>query len=72
MTELRSFTIASENQKFVHATANPGPSTIGVSSPDVKEPVAVRYACWADNPICNVYSRTGLPLTLPALTTGRA
>ena len=28
----------------------------------VSEPVAVRYA-WADNPVCNVYSDEGLPLT---------
>ena len=26
------------------------------------EPVAVRYA-WADNPVCNVYSKDDLPLT---------
>ena len=28
----------------------------------VAEPVAVRYA-WADNPVCNMYSAAGLPLT---------
>jgi sialate O-acetylesterase len=28
----------------------------------VAEPVAVRYA-WADNPICNLYTTEGLPLT---------
>jgi hypothetical protein len=28
----------------------------------VKEPAAVRYA-WADNPVCNMYSVSGLPLT---------
>jgi sialate O-acetylesterase len=28
----------------------------------VAEPVAVRYA-WADNPVCNMYSASGLPLT---------
>ena len=33
-----------------------------VSSEAVAEPVAVRYA-WADNPVCNMYSSTGLPLT---------
>ena len=26
------------------------------------DPASVRYA-WADNPICNVYSSDGLPLT---------
>jgi sialate O-acetylesterase len=28
----------------------------------VTDPVAVRYA-WADNPVCNMYSAAGLPLT---------
>jgi len=28
----------------------------------VPAPVAVRYA-WADNPVCNVVSAAGLPLT---------
>ena len=28
----------------------------------ITDPVAVRYA-WADNPVCNVYSKEGLPLT---------
>ena len=35
---------------------------IEVSSAAVAEPVAVRYA-WADNPVCNMYSAAGLPLT---------
>jgi hypothetical protein len=35
---------------------------IEVSSEAVAEPVAVRYA-WADNPVCNMYSAAGLPLT---------
>ena len=28
----------------------------------VEYPVAVRYA-WADNPVCNLYSEDGLPVT---------
>ena len=28
----------------------------------MSEPAAVRYA-WADNPVCNLYSNEGLPLT---------
>ena len=39
-----------------------GPDTIEVWSDDVKEPVAVRYA-WADNPVCNVFNDSLLPLT---------
>lgn len=57
------FTIAGEDKKWVPAQAKlVGPDTIEVSSPDVAVPVAVRYA-WADNPVCNMYSEEGLPLT---------
>ena len=35
---------------------------IEVWSDKVKEPAAVRYA-WADNPVVNMYSTGGLPLT---------
>ena len=31
-----------------------------VSSPEVKQPVAVRYA-WEANPTCNLYNGAGLP-----------
>jgi len=31
-----------------------------VSSPQVSDPVAVRYA-WADNPTCNLAGANGLP-----------
>jgi sialate O-acetylesterase len=47
-----------------------------VWSDAVTEPVAVRYA-WADNPVCNMYSGAGLPLTpfrtddFPGLTVGK-
>ena len=33
-----------------------------VSSPEVAVPIAIRYA-WADNPVCNLYSSDGLPVT---------
>ena len=35
---------------------------IEVWSESVAQPVAVRYA-WADNPVCNVQNKEGLPLT---------
>ncbi len=35
---------------------------VEVSSKDVPDPVAVRYA-WADNPVCNLFSNDGLPVT---------
>lgn len=57
------FTIAGEDKKFYNATAKIlDGNKIRVSSPNVSQPAAVRYA-WADNPICNMYSRAGLPLT---------
>jgi sialate O-acetylesterase len=57
------FTIAGADKVFVHAKAKILPDgRIEVSSDKVTAPVAVRYA-WADNPVCNMYSQAGLPLT---------
>jgi sialate O-acetylesterase len=57
------FAIAGSDQKFVWADAKlVGTDKIEVTSEKVADPVAVRYA-WADNPVCNVYSKEGLPLT---------
>lgn len=57
------FAIAGEDKKFVWAKAKINENgTIEVSSPDVQKPVSVRYA-WADNPVCNMFSKAGLPLT---------
>tara|TARA_R110002049_G_scaffold47902_1_gene138339 strand:- start:25296 stop:26837 length:1542 start_codon:yes stop_codon:yes gene_type:complete len=57
------FAIAGEDRKFVHAEAKiVDKDTIQVWSDAVEKPVAVRYA-WADNPVCNVQSAEGLPLT---------
>lgn len=57
------FAIAGEDKKFVWADAKIiDGNKIEVSSKDVAAPVAVRYA-WADNPVCNMYSANGLPLT---------
>jgi sialate O-acetylesterase len=61
--EVRGFAVAGDDKKFVWAQAKIiGNDKIEISSEMVKEPAAVRYA-WADNPVCNVYSRNGLPLT---------
>ncbi len=52
-----------------------GPDTVVVWSEAVPNPVAVRYA-WADNPVCNLISEEGLPVTpfrtdkFPMLTEG--
>jgi sialate O-acetylesterase len=57
------FTIAGADRKFVAAQARiRDDGRIEVWSDAVAEPVAVRYA-WADNPVCNLYSVQGLPLT---------
>ena len=57
------FTIAGEDQTFVHAQAKiTNKSEITVWSDEVSNPVAVRYA-WADNPVCNVQNTEGLPVT---------
>lgn len=61
--ELEGFAIAGEDKKFVWANAQlVGRNQIEVSSKDVPKPAAVRYA-WADNPVANVTSQEGLPLT---------
>ena len=61
--EPRGFAIAGEDKKFVWAKATiKNDGRVEVSSPDVENPVAVRYA-WADNPVCNMFSKAGLPLT---------
>ncbi len=57
------FTIAGEDKKFVKAVANVvDKSHVEVWSDEVKSPVAIRYA-WADNPVCNLQSSDGLPVT---------
>lgn len=63
VSEPIGFTIAGADKKFVVAKAKILPDgRIEVSSETVADPVAVRYA-WADNPVCNMYSSAGLPLT---------
>lgn len=63
VNEVRGFAICGEDKKWVWADAKiTGSNTIEVWSDEVEAPVAVRYA-WAENPVCNVYSKEGLPLT---------
>ncbi|MEI7829801.1 MAG: sialate O-acetylesterase [Prolixibacteraceae bacterium] len=59
---LKGFAIAGNNHKFFWAKATiTGTNTIEVSSPDVAEPVAVRYG-WANNPDdADLYNSDGLP-----------
>jgi len=61
--EVKGFVICGEDKKWVWATAKLlGKDKIEVSAAAVAKPVAVRYA-WSDNPVCNVYSTEGLPMT---------
>ncbi len=61
--EPQGFTIAGADRKFVPAKARIiPPNKVEVWSVEVSDPEAVRYA-WADNPVCNMYSREGLPMT---------
>ncbi len=58
---LKTFAIAGEDKKFFWADAKIDGATVVVSSPQVPNPVAVRYA-WADNPEgCNLCNAAGLP-----------
>lgn len=57
---LTGFAIAGEDKKFVWAKAVIQDGTVLVYSPDVPNPVAVRYA-WDINPVCNLFNGAGLP-----------
>jgi len=57
---LKGFAVAGKDRRFVWAQARIEGDEIVVWSPDVKHPVAVRYA-WADNPACNLTNAAGLP-----------
>jgi len=59
-SELKGFAIAGTDHKFVWANATIEGNSVVVSSDKVANPVAVRYA-WADNPLCDLYNKEGLP-----------
>lgn len=58
--KLTGFAIAGADRKWHWADARIEGNQVAVSSPDVPNPVAVRYA-WADNPVCNLFGAGGLP-----------
>lgn len=60
--DLKGFTIAGKDEKFVPAEAKIVGDTVVVSSKDVTEPVAVRFG-WANNPSVNLFNQAGLPAT---------
>ncbi len=57
---LSGFTIAGEDRQFVAADAKKDGDTVVVSSPQVKRPVAVRFA-WEDALIPSFFNRDGYP-----------
>ena len=58
--KLKGFAIAGADKKFYWADAEIKGNQVIVSSPKVRQPVAVRYA-WASNPVCNLYNSADLP-----------
>jgi sialate O-acetylesterase len=61
--EIRGFALASGDGPFKTASAKiVGKNQVEVWADDIKSPTAVRYA-WADNPVCNLISHEGLPVT---------
>jgi sialate O-acetylesterase len=57
---LKGFAIAGADKHFEFADAKIEGDTIVVSSAKVPNPTAVRYA-WANNPVCNLVNKAGLP-----------
>jgi len=57
---LKGFSVAGNDRKFYWAKAIISGDRIVVSSDMVNRPTAVRYG-WADNPVCNLYNKAGLP-----------
>jgi len=74
--ELKGFAICGEDRKFVWAHAEIVDKSIVVSSPEVPNPVAVRYG-WADCPVVNLWNKEGLPASpfrtddFPMITAGK-
>jgi sialate O-acetylesterase len=59
-TDLEGFMIAGDNQQWVDAQATIDRDTVVVSSAQVPNPKAVRYA-WSQSPLANLYNKNGLP-----------
>lgn len=74
--ELKGFAICGEDRKFVWGRAEIVGDTVVVSSPQVSQPVAVRYG-WADCPEVNLWHKDGLPASpfrtddFPLITAGK-
>jgi sialate O-acetylesterase len=63
VAEARGFTVCGADKVWYNATAKiVAPNQVEVTCAAVAAPIAVRYA-WADNPVCNLFSDDGLPVT---------
>ncbi len=63
IAEGKGFAVCGEDRKWVWATGKiVPPNKVEITSDQVAAPIAVRYA-WADNPVCNLFSADGLPVT---------
>lgn len=60
--KLTGFAIAGPDKKFVWADAQIDGKRVVVKSPQVPNPVAVRYG-WANCPVVNLYNKEGIPAT---------
>ena len=60
--KIKGFAIAGEDRKFYWADVEIQGDHVVLSSPQVPNPVAVRYG-WDDDPDCNLINNTGLPAT---------
>jgi sialate O-acetylesterase len=58
--KLIGFFVAGDDRKWAVADASIDGDSVVVSSPQVPNPVAVRYG-WANSPRCNLYNKEGLP-----------
>jgi sialate O-acetylesterase len=74
--KLLGFMLAGNDRTFHPAEAVLKGNEVTVTSSSVKKPVSVRYA-WADNPECNLITKSGLPVapfrsdTWPEVTVGK-
>jgi len=60
-TQLNQFVIAGNDGKFIPASARIDGDDVIVSSSEIQNPVAARYA-WCDSPAgANLYNKEGLP-----------
>jgi sialate O-acetylesterase len=58
--ELKGFALAGSERKFFWAKGEIQGERVILTSKDVNQPIAIRYA-WANNPIGNLYNKEGLP-----------